>query len=394
MNVTPIPELLKEFFKTLFSRKLFEGKDIKKFEEEFANYIGTKYAIAVSSGRYGMKLILKNLKLKRGDEIIVPTYTLDALPIIIKRMGLKPVFIDVKQKEFNMDVKLIENKVNKKTKVILATNLFGTACDLDKILKIAKKYNLYVIEDCAHSLGTEFRGKKVGSFGIAGFFSLEFRKPINTLGGGIITTNDDKLAKQIRRKIKNLDNSYKNVLIKILIYYSENFLLNSFLYYFVAKILHSKYRSKIRFLYKSIHKSSSDSHYKFSNFQSILGLKQLRFLDISNKKRVENANLLTEILKKNKNIILPKTLKNSNHIYYSYIIRTKYNNQFISDKLLKMGIDTAFGNDIMQNCPLNLNDINKYPQTDKLMVSVLELPIYNRLNKKNILYIGKSIQKL
>jgi dTDP-4-amino-4,6-dideoxygalactose transaminase len=392
MNVTPVSGLLKEFFKLMISKKILKGNCIEKFEEEFANYIGTKHAIAVLSGRYGMKLILESLNLKKGDEIIVPAYTLDALPIIIKEMGLKPIFVDIEQ-NFNINANLIEEKINKKTKVILATQLFGTACDIDKILKIAKKYNLYVIEDCAHSLGTEFKGKKVGYYGIASFFSLELRKPINTLGGGIITTNDDKLAKKIRMKIGKLDYSYKEVLMKILMYYSEFILLNSFLYYFVAKILHSKFRKKIRYVYQKYHRSSSSVN-KFTNFQAILGLKQLKILDVSNKNRVEKAKLLTKLLSRKKSIMLPKPIKNSNHIFYSYVIITDKNAQQLSDRLLKMGIDTSFGDSIMQNCPANLGDKTKYPQIEKIMKFGLELPMYNRISQKNILYIAKSIQKI
>jgi dTDP-4-amino-4,6-dideoxygalactose transaminase len=393
MNLTPAPDLLKDFFKLTLTEKILKGNCIEKFEEEFANYIGTKHAIAVSSGRYGMKLILESLKLKKGDEIIVPTYTLDALPVLIKNMSLKPVFVDITQKKFNIDSKLIERRISKKTKAILATHLFGTACDLDKILKIAKKYSLYVIEDCAHSLGTEFKGKKVGYYGKASFFSLELRKPINTLGGGIITTNDDKLAKKIRMKIGKLDYSYKEILMKILMYYSEFILLNSFLYYFVAKILHSKFRKKIRYVYQKYHRSSSNVT-KFTNFQAILGLKQLKILDTSNKNRVEKAKLMTKLLSRKKSIILPKSIKNSNHIYYSYVILTNQNAQQLSDRLLKMGIDTSFGDSIMQNCPANLGDKTKYPQIEKIMKFGLELPMYNRISQKNILYIAKSIQKV
>lgn len=392
MNVIPVSGLLKEFFKLMISKKILKGNCIEKFEEKFANYIGTKHAIAVSCGRYGMKLILESLNLKKDDEIIVPAYTLDALPIIIKEMGLKPIFVDIEQ-NFNINANLIEEKINKKTKVILATHLFGATCNIDKILKIAKKYNLYVIEDCAHSLGTEFKCKKVGSYGIASFFSLELRKPINTLGGGIITTNDDKLAKKIRMKIGKLDYSYKEILMKILMYYSEFILLNSFLYYFVAKILHSKFRKKIRYIYQKYHRSSSNVN-KITNFQAILGLKQLKILDISNKNRVEKAKLLTKLLSRKKSIILPKSIKNSNHIFYSYVIITDKNAQQLSDRLLKMGIDTSFEDYIMQNCPANLGDKTKYPQIEKIMKTGLELPMYNRISQKNILYIAKSIQKI
>lgn len=393
MNITYVHELLKDFFKLALTGKVLKGKYVEKFEEEFANYIGTKHAIVVSSGRQGMKLILETLKLKKNDEIIVPAYTLDALPVLIKNMGLKPVFVDIAQKKFNIDTKLIERRISKKTKVILATHLFGTACNLDEILRIAKKHNLYVIEDCAHSLGTEFKGKKVGSYGIASFFSLELRKPINTLGGGVITTNNDKLAKQIKMKIRNLDYSYKNVLMKIIMYYSEFILLNSFLYYFIAKILHSKYRKRIRDFYQNYHRSSSNI-YRFTNLQAILGLKQLKKLDISNNLRIEKAKLLTKLLNRKKSLILPKTIKNSNHIFYSYVIITDKNAQQLSDRLLKMRIDTSFGDSIMQNCPANLGDKTKCPQIEKIMKFGLELPIYNRISQKNILYIANSVQRI
>jgi perosamine synthetase len=146
--------------RNLFKKHTVSSCDIPKFEEAFAHFIGVKYALAVGSGRIGMKLILRSLEFDKGDEVIIPAYTLKDLIGIIQSLGLTIIPVDIDSKTFNIDPNSIAERITKRTKVILATHLFGTPCQIDKILEIARRKSIFVIEDCAHSVGSEFRGRK------------------------------------------------------------------------------------------------------------------------------------------------------------------------------------------------------------------------------------------
>lgn len=201
---------------SILTRRFKKGENIKKFEEEFARYIGVKYAITVNSGRLALYLILKANNFKKGDEIILPAYNYYVIPEIIQMLGLIPVFVDVNKETFTLDLSLIENSITDKTKAIILTHVFGQPCDMKKAVLIAKKYNLKVIEDCAHALGSEYNGKKVGSFG-TGIFSFVVTKHINTFGSGMVATNGGISYKKIRNEInKYVCPSYSQAIRMIL----------------------------------------------------------------------------------------------------------------------------------------------------------------------------------
>lgn len=166
------------------------------FEEMFASKIGTLKAIAVNSGTSALFVALKALGIKEGDEVIVPTFTMIATANAVAQCGATPVFVDAKQ-DCNIDETLIEEKITPKTKAIIPVHLYGKPCEMDEIMAIAKKYGLFVVEDCAEAHGAEYRGKVVGSIGDAGCFSFYANKIITTGEGGAITTNNKALAKEM-----------------------------------------------------------------------------------------------------------------------------------------------------------------------------------------------------
>jgi perosamine synthetase len=174
------------------------GEYINKFEDEFAKFVGTKYALTVSNGTVGLHLALVSLGIKEGDEVIVPDLTFIATANAVKYTGAKPVFADIDKETWCISPDDIKKKITSKTKAIIPVHLYGHPVDMDPILKIAKEYNLYVIEDCAESHGAEYKGKKVGSIGHCGVFSFYGNKIITTGEGGMITTNDEKIYEKAR----------------------------------------------------------------------------------------------------------------------------------------------------------------------------------------------------
>ncbi len=385
----------KDILKLLFSKKVREGKYIKEFEKEFANYIGTKYAIAVSSGRKGMELILESLKLKEGDEVIIPAYTLKDLIYIIQSKGLKVRLVDIDINSFNMNPDLIEPKITQKTRIIIATHLFGLPCQMEKILNIARKYDIYIIEDCTHSLGAEYKGKKTGTFGIAGFFSLEAIKPINTFGGGIITTNNSEIANFIRKKIKDYTFDEKKLFSKIFYVYLENLLIRTQLFSLINLLFISEFTKRILSkVYLSFHSKVRARNTKFTNLQAFLGIKQLKDLDEKNQMRKKIALKLTKKLEKLKPSLIPQKFEEG-RIFYFYVVRVLKNNvEDLRRKLLLSGIDAGIKEEITDNCSLIGNIKDTCPFTDKVFNSAVQLPIYDDLKDKDLNRIVSTLEKI
>jgi len=166
----------------------WRGSFVNKFEAEFCKFNNSKYSSTTSNGTVSLHLIFLALGIKKGDEIIVPNMTYHATPNSVRYVGAKPIFVDADRDTFNIDVDKIEEKINNKTKAIIAVHLFGNPCNMDKIMEIARKHNLYVIEDAAQAHGATYNGIKVGNFGIANSFSFFSNKIITTGEGGMITT--------------------------------------------------------------------------------------------------------------------------------------------------------------------------------------------------------------
>lgn len=174
------------------------GALCEKFEDEFCQLTGAKYAISLSSATAGMHLMLLALGLKKGDEIITPSLTFASTINMLVMLGGKPVFVDVEYGTLNMDIQQIEQAITKKTRAIIPVHFAGAPVNMDKILELAKHYNLCVIEDAAHALGTYFRDIHAGGFGHSAIFSFHPIKNITTGEGGMLTTNDEELEKKLR----------------------------------------------------------------------------------------------------------------------------------------------------------------------------------------------------
>src|SRR3989338_4039590 len=184
---------------------VMQGPRVSEFEEEFAKYVGSKYAVAVSSGTAALHLSLLAIGVKAGDEVIIPSFSFIATANSVVHCGASPVFIDIDQRTYNIDPKRVEEylanavkKNSKKIKAIMPVHQLGMPADMDYIMTIAKKYNLYVVEDAACALGSEYKGRKAGNIGDVGCFSFHPRKIITTGEGGMITTNDKKVAEKVR----------------------------------------------------------------------------------------------------------------------------------------------------------------------------------------------------
>lgn len=201
---------IRDAFDRVYTRSWYiEGVEDEKFEKVFAEYCNSKYCVGVGNGLDALFLALKALNVKDGDEVIVPSNTYIATALAVTYVGATPVFVEPDIRTFNIDPAKIEKAITEKTKAIMPVHLYGQACDMEPIMKIAKKYNLLVVEDCAQAHGATYKGKVVGSFGDVAGFSFYPGKNLGALGdAGAIVTNNEELAKKVRA-LGNYGSDYK-----------------------------------------------------------------------------------------------------------------------------------------------------------------------------------------
>lgn len=183
----------------------FSNNNVKLLEQWFRQYFKVSYAVSFLSGRAALLSILKALKIKQGDEIIIQSFTCAVVPDMIISLGAKPVYTDINN-SLTMDAEDLEKKITEKTKALILQHTFGASGDLTRILRIAKKHKLYIIEDCAHGVGHFYKNKKLGTFGTASFFSFGRDKAFSSVFGGMAITNSESLGKEIRLFQKRLKN--------------------------------------------------------------------------------------------------------------------------------------------------------------------------------------------
>ena len=191
-------ELTNSFERVLTNNNYILGEELSKFEQSFAKYVGTEYAIGCGNGLEALHLILNAMNIGEGDEVIVPSNTYIASALAVSYAGATPVFVEPKIETFTIDPSRIEEKITSRTKAIMVVHLYGRVCDMDPIIEIANKYNLPIIEDAAQAHGATYKGKQAGSFGIASGFSFYPGKNLGALGdAGAVVTNDKDLAEKV-----------------------------------------------------------------------------------------------------------------------------------------------------------------------------------------------------
>jgi perosamine synthetase len=381
-------------FNTLGRSFLFNlnKKENRKFEEEFAVYVGVRNAISVPSGRTGLYLILKNLKLKENAEVILPSFTYWAIPKVISSLNLKPVFVDIDPRTCEIEASLVERSITQNTKVIIPTHLYGMPSNMEYILNIADKHNLIVIEDCVQACGAEYKGKKVGSLGDAAYFSFGVTKNMSLFSGGMVVTNEDSLAKEIRREVGEYGFLNRiQVFKKILMAMSMKLFTSPGIFtYFLFPLIYLFSSFKIDLIENIFsEKASSLSKNDFKLFplalHNYVGVRELRRLDGSNSKRISNGTYFLRELQSIKNLSLPLMSENIINIFTNFPIRLKDRDRVI-EELLKRGINTSKG---------YMNALaDDSPNAKSLEQSILHIPIYPSLTESELLYICQAIKQV
>lgn len=341
----------KAVIEVLRSGKLAQGEKVAEFEAAFAKYCGTKYAIATDNGTSALITALSAVGVGKGDEVITTPFTFIATANSIVFTGAKPVFVDIDPVTFNIDPEKIETAITKKTKAIMPVHLYGLMADMPAINKIAKKHRLVVIEDAAQAHGADIQGRKAGSWGLAGTFSFYPTKNMTTGEGGMITTNDDKLANTAR--------IFRNQGMK-----------------------------------KRYHHDSIGYNFRMTDITAAIGIEQLKKLEGFTKKRIENASYLNHKLSGIESVVIPNIPTNYRHVFHQYTLRTKDRKKLI-DNLEKK--DTGYG--IYYPVSINrqkafkyLKYTNKFPISEKASNQVLSLPVHPALSLQDLSRIISSVR--
>ncbi len=338
--------ILQEIKKVVQSGDFTLGKQVGQFEEKFAQVIGTKYAVGVNSGTDALFLSLKALGIGAGDEVITMTSTFIASAGAIAQTGATPVFVDC-DAEYLIALDQIEKAITPRSKAILPVHYAGHPVDMPKILEIAKKHNLHVVEDACQGIQAAIDGKCAGSFGIAGGFSLHPLKNINVWSdGGIITTNSKEMAEKLRllrnHGMKNRDE-----------------------YAFFG------YNSRL------------------DTVQAAVGLYLIKDLDFITSQRIKNAAKYDSALSKIEEITVPARRKNGRYVYHLYIIQAKKRDELLAH-LIKNGIEAK----VHYPFPLHLQECSKhlgykkgdFPIAENQAKNIITLPVHQHLTDEAVQY--------
>ena len=341
-----------------------EGKFVKEFEKKFSQYNSRKFGVAVSSGTAALEVAIKALNLKKNSEVIIPSFSIIATALCVVKCGLKPILVDCSLSTWNMDPEKVLKKISKKTSAIIITHIYGLPVDLQKIMNVAKKKNIKIIEDAAEVIGLKYKNRMCGSFGDVSTFSFYANKHITTGEGGMIVTN----KKDIYEKCKSLRN----------LSFSKSY-------------------------FDRYNHDDIGWNYRMTNMQAALGCGQLKSINKIVKRKREIGNLYYKHLKKNKHLLFQENKNSySKNIYWVFGVLLKKNSRskrdFLMRALLKNKIDTRpfFLSMNKQKIfkKMKIFSKSKMPNSEYLSNNGFYLPSGLGISNKEIRYVCTTLNQL
>ncbi|MFA6548722.1 MAG: DegT/DnrJ/EryC1/StrS family aminotransferase [Candidatus Margulisiibacteriota bacterium] len=341
----PLEKEIKEAIsKVVDSGRYILGENVAAFEKEFAAYCGTKFAVGVASGTDALLLSLKAAGVGPGDEVITTPFTFMATAEVIDYCGAKPVFVDIDDKTFNLDISQISCRISNKTKAIIPVHLYGLACDMEPLMELAGKEKLAVIEDCAQAAGAEYQGKKVGSFGF-GAFSFFPTKNLGCFGdGGAITTNSEEISQQLR-VLRNHGTT------------------------------------------KTYHHDLIGYNSRLDELQAAVLRIKLRKLDTYLDKRRQNAELYKKLLSGIPSLLVPSSPIPCTHTYNQFTLQVEKRDELV-ESLRSKGCSAMVYYPLALHLQMAFTQLDykpgDLPITESIQKRVVSLPIFPELEEKEI----------
>ena len=306
-----------------------QGPHVEAFEQAFAQFLGSGQVRTCSTeyGRMALYFILKAMDFPPGAEIIVPALTFWVVPEITRVAGLKPIFVDIDPTTFTLSPRAVERAITPNTRAVLPTHLYGLACDMDPIIELARRHNLKVIEDCAHSLGAMYRDQMVGTLGDASFFSFQAFKPLNTYGGGLAWIRDPDLARRVgeladgeawpsEKRVESILSAgkWQHTFIR-----PNVFTYSLFPIWYAASWVNAKPEERLWERVRPLDPLPTHYRGRFSNVQAALGLAGLRRLPEFIDRTRRHARMLDSLLGDVPGITIPRTPPDRTHVYYQVL---------------------------------------------------------------------------
>lgn len=354
-------EEVKAVADVLKSGTIAQGPKVREFESLFAKFIGAENAVAVNSGTAALHCALYAAGIKPGDEVITTPFSFVATANSILMQGAKPVFADIEEGSCNINVKNIEEKITKKTKAVIAVDLYGHPYDYEGMKKIAERHSLQIIEDACQAIGAECNGRKCGTLGDIGTFSFYATKNITTAEGGMLTTGSDEFAELARR------------------------------------FRHHGQSEKTRYEYFDL-----GFNYRMTDINAAIGVEQLKKIEGWNRKRAENAAYLSKRLGKIKGIKVPVVKEGCIHAFHQYTIKVEEGFKLKREQLIEHLGRKGIGTGIYYPKPLHLfshlrgfgYSQGDFPVAEKISQQVLSLPVHPGLSKDDLGHIADAFAEL
>ena len=308
--------------------EFIQGPQIAESERAFEQRAGSGTAISAAYGRIAFYYLLKALDLPPGSEIIFPALTFWVVPELARVAGLTVVFADVDPRTFNLDPDSVERLITDKTRAVVPTHLYGLPCDMDRILDIASRHNLIVLEDCAHALGATYKGRAVGTFGTGALFSFQTLKPLNCYGGGMALVQDAGVAAKVRQIVDALPwPSEKRVRDRLLMGRLQRifvkpwvFSISLFPVLWISALIDANPDVFLWEKIRSLRPLPDQYTERFPNVQAAIGLEALKYLDTWTAQVQANAKYMDGVLGELAGIHVPFVPPDRTHVYYQYCV--------------------------------------------------------------------------
>lgn len=341
-------------------KKVFEkgnfilGEEAQQFETQFAQYCESRFGVGVNSGTDALYLAVAALGIDQGDEVILPTHTFIATALCVSYTGATPVFADVEETTYNLDVESFEKAITKKTKAVIPVHIYGQCANMDEINAVAKKHGIKVIEDAAQAHGALYKGKRIGSLGDVACFSFYPTKSLGAFGdAGMVVTADEKIANTVK-----MLRDYGRV---------------------------GRYEHKVK-----------GFNTRLDTIQAVILSAKLKRLDPWNQMRNDVAKQYAEYLHGIPGVILPPLAPNRTHVYQTFAVRVKKREQ-VMEELKKRGINVL----IHYPIPIHLQEAYRdagytkgaFPVAEKVAEEILSLPMFPHMTREQVKYVAENLKE-
>jgi len=378
-----------------------QGPHVEAFEQAFAQFLGSGQVRTCSTeyGRMALYFILKAMDFPPGAEIIVPALTFWVVPEITRVAGLKPIFVDIDPTTFTLSPRAVERAITPNTRAVLPTHLYGLACDMDPIIELARRHNLKVIEDCAHSLGAMYRDQMVGTLGDASFFSFQAFKPLNTFGGGLTWVRDAGVAKRVRELAdaedwpgeKRVESILRSGYWQYTFIRPKVFTWSLYPVWWAASWTDWKPEQRLWEGVRPLNDFPPHYRGRFSNVQAAIGRAGLARMPEFIERTRRHAKRFDELLGDVPGVTVPRIPEGRTHVYYQYCAYVGDSKDLVR-RCIRRGVDVApMHVDVCTQMDLFGWQGPPAPGAEKAMTAV-QVPVYESLSDAEIDRIGRLVR--